>query len=547
MKRDSFDISNLISHPDKIDAKKDAFGIVLRFVIFGLLWILISDNLLSWLIDNPSLYIKLQTYKGWLFVVLTAILIYGLVYRRMNLLGQAIKKIVEGYEQLAATYEEMVATEDELLKQKERLQYLAYYDSLTGLINRVKFEQEIESNLMQEGSEKYFAAFLIDIDNFKYINETLGHSAGDTFLQFIADKFQSIIQPPNIVARISGDEFAILIKDVKDKDKIIDHVEAIKQAVGDVWKLNDYEFYISLSIGITQYPEDGVNLAELHKNANIALNKAKQLGKNCYVFFTEQIKTDNLEHINMVSQLKHAIENQEFMLMYQPQFNLVTGEITGVEALIRWLHPERGFISPAEFIPLAEETGQIYEIERWVFNEAIRQMKLWDSLGYPAIEVSVNLSSKSLTSEFNFFEIEGILNLHNFNRARLVVEITETAIISDVHCAIERLQRLRNSGIRIALDDFGTGYSSLTYLKELPIDLVKLDSNFIKCIENKGSDSVIVKSILQLSHELSYQVIAEGVETSGQLECLIDYGCKSGQGYLFSKPIKVEELENRYF
>jgi diguanylate cyclase (GGDEF)-like protein len=465
----------------------------------------------------------------------------------MNLLGQAIKKIAEGYEQLATTYEKMVATEDELLSQKEKLQYLAYYDSLTGLINRVKFEQKLASIIKQDDGEKHFTVLLINIDNFKNINNTLGHSAGDNFLQFIADKFKGIIEPPNIVARTGGDEFTVLIKDKNDKENIIDYVMAIKQAVGDTWIFNGYEFYISLSIGITQYPEDGVTVTDLYRNASIAMHKAKQLGKNCYVFFTEQIKTDNLERIGMVNQLKHAIENQEFVLMYQPQFNLVTGEITGVEALIRWLHPEQGFISPAEFIPLAEETGQIYEIERWVFNEAIRQMKLWDSLEYPPIEMSVNLSSKSLTSDFNFFEIEEILNHHDFNRNRLVVEITETAIISDVKCAIKRLQRLRESGIRIALDDFGTGYSSLTYLKELPIDLVKLDCNFIKFIENEGIDCVIVKSIMQLSHDLSYQVVAEGVETSGQLECLIDYGCKSGQGYYFSKPIKVEELERRYF
>lgn len=246
----------------------------------------------------------------------------------------------------------------------------------------------------------------------------------------------------------------------------------------------------------------------------------------------------------MANKLQLGIENKEFTLYYQPQFELNTGEILGVEALVRWTHPEEGIISPTEFIPLAEETGQIYSIERWIIKNALQQKKKWEEEGFSNIELSINLSGKTLTSDINFIEIEMILEAFDIDYSNIVIEITETAIISNINLAIERIKRLKKRGIKIALDDFGTGYSSLTYLKEFPIDIIKLDRSFINLIPQEGIATVIVKAILSLACDLKYEVVAEGIETIEQLEYLKLHNCKSGQGFLLSRPLSEEKINN---
>ncbi|AOY75357.1 EAL domain-containing protein [Clostridium formicaceticum] len=434
-------------------------------------------------------------------------------------------------------------------KYEENVSRIAFYDTLTGLPNRIMFENEIKNFLHQKIEKNKVAIIYIDIDNFKYINDTLGHQAGDEFLKYIGDTLNTEIKIPNLVARLGGDEFAILFTELQSNEILIETIEEIKKKIGRTWSIKNHQFFVSMSIGIAKFPDHGHNITELLKNADIAMYAAKQEGKDKILFYKKDIQTNNLNHVQMANKLQSAIENEEFMLFYQPQFKLNTGEIVGLEALIRWNHHEEGFISPVEFIPVAEDTGQIYSIERWIVKTALAQKKQWEKEGLGHVELSINLSGKTLTSDVNFQELEILLSTFDVDYSKITIEITETAIISNVDLVIRRLNRLKAKGLKIALDDFGTGYSSLTYLKKFPINIIKLDRSFIQLIPKNSIDTVIIKHILSLAHDLRYEVIAEGIETREQLEYLKKCFCENGQGYLLSKPLsqeKVNELMNSF-
>lgn len=419
---------------------------------------------------------------------------------------------------------------------------------MTGLPNRNSFSLTLD-NIFTDPSERAsrgFTMLLVDIDNFKYINDSLGYSAGDEFLKYLAKTLEALVVAPNVIARVGGDEFAIILYDVVEKEAVVDFVNNIKESINETWMSQGLEFYISFSIGINPCSDRACNQEDIYRYADMALHKAKLQGKNQYVFFTEEIKKENLAKIDLVGSIKVAIEREEFILHYQPQFNLDTDEIVGVEALIRWPHPIKGNISPMEFIPLAEETGLIYGIEYFVFEQAIEQLLDWKAKSYSDIKMSINLSSKSLMNEISFRRIEEILDSYKYDKSDITVEITETAIITDVQVAMDNLGRLRARGINVALDDFGTGFSSLTYLKDLPINIVKLDSSYSVSVDGESSDSFIVKSILQLSHKLGYAVVAEGIEEDSQRVQLREYGCIYGQGYLYSRPLPALEVERLF-
>jgi EAL domain-containing protein (putative c-di-GMP-specific phosphodiesterase class I) len=305
-----------------------------------------------------------------------------------------------------------------------------------------------------------------------------------------------------------------------------------------------------MSVGVVIYPKDGDTTTELLKNADIAMFTAKREGRNRILFYQEDVHEHNQWNASMINNLQYGIEEEQFTLYYQPQFNLLTGEIIGMEALVRWVHPEDGCISPSQFIPLAEETGQIYSLERWIVSRALEQKKSWEKQGFRNLILSVNLSGKTLTSEINFNELNQILSQYDVDYSTVVIEITETASISDIDIVIDRLNELKKKGLRIALDDFGTGYSSLNYLKKFPIDIVKLDKSFINSITDGGIDTLLIKNILFLAHDLKFEVVAEGIESQEQLDYLRKYFCESGQGYLFSRPLpeeKITDLLNKDF
>ena len=303
-------------------------------------------------------------------------------------------------------------------------------------------------------------------------------------------------------------------------------------------------------MGISVFPKDGSSKIEIFRSADLAMSRAKKEGKGRGIFYTGEILESNSEKIKISNQIQHAIEKKEFILYYQPQIYLNTGEIKGFEVLIRWNNPFSGFISPALFIPIAEETGQIFAIEKWIINNALKQKKILENKGYEHLDLSINLSSKTLMSNLNFHELEDILDENKVDYSHITLEVTETAIISDIEMAISRLLRLKRYGLKIALDDFGTGYSSLTYLKKMPIDTIKLDRSFVKSIEENDADTYIIKSILYLALDLKYNVVAEGIETEEQYRFLEKNNCESGQGFLMSKPVPIEDvyekLENAY-
>jgi diguanylate cyclase (GGDEF)-like protein/PAS domain S-box-containing protein len=417
---------------------------------------------------------------------------------------------------------------------EEKVRHLAFYDSLTGLPNRTMFENEISRCLSQKQLESFMIAY-IDIDNFKAINDSMGHQVGDLFLTYFADCLRAEIGEPNFAARLGGDEFAILFFHI-NKEELLEHIEVIRRRISKTWSIENYQFFISMSIGVVCYPHDGRDSNILLKNADIAMYEAKREGKNRVLFYQEKINEQNFKHMKMINNLQYGIDEEQFVLYYQPQFDLVSRKIIGMEALVRWIHPQEGFISPVDFIPVAEESGQIYKLERWIVTKALEQKRILEELGFTDMIMSINLSGKTLTSEINFMELEQIIAEVEVDFTKVVIEITETANISDVDIVINHLNRLKRLGIRVALDDFGTGYSSLNYLKKFPINIIKLDKSFIDAINENGIDTLLIKNILTLAHDLKFEVIAEGIETKEQLEFLKEHYCGSGQGYLLGRP-----------
>jgi len=492
----------------------EAVNIVVKYGIFGVLWIILSDRMLEMLSADFEIYRHLQTYKGWIYVLITMMLLYILISRMNTRIHNA-------------TWES--------LKAMKELKRLAYYDTLTGLPNRTMFVNKIK-NLARSTRGKFAIAFF-DIDNFKYINDTMGHYVGDDFLKFLGKKMSIELQSPNMVARLGGDEFAVLFKDYETKENLLNMLERMKNNIGNTWNSGGREFFISMSVGVAVFPDDGYDFDTLFKHSDIAMYAAKKEGKNKIFFYEEGIQNEAIRHMHMANKLQKGLDNKEFELYYQPQIELETGRIIGMEALVRWNHPEEGFISPAEFIPVAEITGQIYDLERRIVEKALTQKEIWEKEGLDDIELSINLSSKSIISNLNFRSIELLFSDFDIDYQKIVIEITETAAISDLDAVIERLSTLKSKGIKIALDDFGTGYSSITYLKKLPIDIVKLDESYIG-----EKDSSIVKFVVSLAHDLGFRVVAEGIETSEQLNYLTGVGCEYGQGYFIGRPMCIEKI-----
>lgn len=448
------------------------------------------------------------------------------------------KLLSEGTEGTDSTFVSIGTDIEERKQYEDKIRYLAYYDTLTALPNRTLFENEIKSYLAKG---RNFTIAYIDIDNFKNINDSLGHQVGDIFLQYMANSLKGEIMEPDYIARLGGDEFAI-IYDNESLDTIQPRLEYIIKRISKIWTIENNQFYITMSIGVVGYPDHGNNASSLMKNADIAMYEAKKEGKNRIYIYKEEMEEYNSEHIRMISHLQQAIDQDNFILEYQPQFRLDSGKISGSEALVRWIHPEKGLIPPGRFIPLAEQTGQIFILERLIFRKALEQKALWEAQGLKDQILSINLSTKTLTSKLNFEELLRILDDYDLDYTRIVIEITETAGISEVDSVIDHLHSLKKRGIRIALDDFGTGYSSLNYLKQFPIDIVKLDRSFISAITEEGVDTLLIKNILTMAHDLSYEVVAEGIETEDQLDCLRRYTCEAGQGYLLSRPLSEDSI-----
>lgn len=639
----------------------DAYRAAIVYAIFGGLWILLSDSILEFVLPDIEKYKNIQTLKGVFYILITTLLVFTLLKRRMRLWLLEYKKNEKAYQELKITHEELVTLESELTYQKrlnenivaeapsiiitwddngrilsvnpfgesitgytqselmdgsgwkmiipedrhylvmdtyyniknkdealgydgalltkdgrridilwsskilynatdtggniyisigtdieerkkyeEKIEYMAYYDALTGLPNRFMFEQEVSRNISEDVHDLVIA--YMDIDNFKNINDSIGHQAGDIFLNYFASAILEQVEGKAFVARLGGDEFAILYRG-DSKEQVNQKVENLLEHINRIWSYDNKMFYISTSVGIVVYPEHGDNTLELLKNADIAMYASKREGRNRILFYKDELREENTRYADMANYLQQGIDQNQFYLVYQPQYKLCGKELIGVEALLRWEHPTEGFISPDQFIPVAEKTGQIYRLERWIIRKALEQKMFWEQQGFNNLMVSINLSTKTLTSEINFDEWVQILTSYSVDFSYIVIEITETADILDMEKVINRLYILKKIGVRVALDDFGTGYSSLNYLKKFPIDIIKLDRSFVNSITEDGVDTLLIKNILKLADDLKYKVIAEGIETNEQMQKLIDYNCESGQGFLLSRPLLVDNMK----
>ncbi|MGE8203217.1 EAL domain-containing protein [Heyndrickxia sp. NPDC080065] len=438
-------------------------------------------------------------------------------------------------------FSSMIRDITERKRTEAKINQMVYLDPLTGLPNRRLLNDRLSLALDQaEKNKQTIGIMFIDLDRFKYINDTLGHAIGDKLLIDVAKRIQACVKKTDTVCRQGGDEFIILFPNTTT-DEITKKAQKIIDLVGQSLMINEHEMFVTPSIGISLYPTDGWDIETLIKHADTAMYRAKEHGKNNFQFYTPDMNEAVTKKMQLEIGMRKALERGEFKLHYQPQVDVKTGNIIGVEALIRWLHPELGPISPAEFIPLAEETGLIIPIGEWVLYEACRQNKAWQNMGYPPIRVAVNISSRQFQQPNLVDVVKHTLNETGLDSEYLELELTES-IIQDSNYAITTMEKLKEMGIRLSIDDFGTGYSSLSYLKLLPINSLKIDQAFIKNIFTDAKDTALVQTIIDMAHNLDLKVIAEGIESSEQLYYLQQRQCNEGQGYFFSRPIPAEEM-----
>jgi diguanylate cyclase (GGDEF)-like protein/PAS domain S-box-containing protein len=429
-------------------------------------------------------------------------------------------------------------------KQAEvRIEYLAYYDDLTGLPNRNLFIDRLTQGIARiEYSKKLVAVLTIDIDKFKFINDSYGIEAGDAVLKAVAKKLTISVREGDTVARIGGDDFLVLLIDIAQSEDIILIVEKIMKNASQAIHLEGKEVVLTVSVGISVHPNDGQDASVLIKNAEIALARAKQQGRKSYQFYTEGMDIKASEFVQMEKDLFNAIKNEEFILHYQPVWDINTKKTTGMEALIRWKSPELGLVSPGKFIHVLEDTRMIIEVGEWVLRTAVRQVQEWQDKGYPVVPVSVNLSPIQFRQKDIAMMIEKIIRETGFNPSLLTLEITESAFMQDMEFTHSVLQNLRNIGVSISIDDFGTGYSSLAHLRKFPIDNLKIDMSFIREIATDTDTASIVTAIINMAHTLNLKTIAEGIETEEQWKMLRLLRCDMGQGFYLSKPLPAEEM-----
>ncbi|MBO8172350.1 MAG: EAL domain-containing protein [Bacillaceae bacterium] len=430
-------------------------------------------------------------------------------------------------------------------KAQETIRHMAYHDALTGLPNRRMFLELLTSAIIEaEKNDKKLAVMFIDLDRFKWINDTLGHEAGDLLLKSVARRLTTNLDEHDIVSRQGGDEFTILLPDT-DQERTETIAKKLLDVMTKPFLLKEDEVFLTISIGISMYPESGENIETLINNADAAMYRAKEQGNN-YQFYAADIDESLTRTMLLERELRKALELDQLSVHYQPQWDIQTGDMIGVEALLRWNHPELGSVSPGEFIPVAEDTGLIIPIGEWVLYQACKQMKAWQDQGFPHINISVNLSPRQFQQHNLTDMVDKILKETGLDPQYLELEITESIAMHHEDFAIEKLEQLKKLGVQIAIDDFGTGYSSLNYLKKFPVQKLKIDQSFVRDIDVDRDDETITRSIIAMAKNLQLKVIAEGVENEHQFSFLKEELCDEVQGFLFSPPRPAEEMKELF-
>ena len=426
---------------------------------------------------------------------------------------------------------------------EERIEFLAHHDALTNLPNRILTRDRFELAVAKAHRENTRIAVLyVDLDNFKYVNDSFGHPAGDQLIITSVERLKQHIRETDTVSRQGGDEFLIILPDITDTAVVERIATQILADLAAPFEIEGHTIGISASVGITTYPEHGSDFDILLKNADAAMYAAKTAGKNAYRVFSQEMTVDALDKLKLKAMLRLAIERKEFHLVYQPQIDLQTNRVVGVEALIRWSHPEQGIIPPGRFIPLAEESGMIGEIGEWVVDAACAQGKQWQDAGVEPLVIAVNVSAQQFTNGSILKCVRAALDRTGFQPSCLELEFTESGLLSDIQNSLATIESLRAMGVKMSIDDFGTGYSSLSYLQQFKVEKLKIDQSFVRSIGSSAEGMEIVRAIIQLGKTLQLQVIAEGVETELHHRTLLDLECDEAQGYLFSRPVPAPDL-----
>lgn len=426
---------------------------------------------------------------------------------------------------------------------QEKIHHLAHHDNLTGLPNRTQFRIRLNEALARtRRNEKLLALLFLDLDHFKRINDSLGHDVGDTLLQQTADRLASCIRETDSVSRLGGDEFTVILESINHVNNVIAIAQKLVHAISQPFLIGDHTLHVSVSIGITLYPLDDSEADLLIKNADMAMYHAKELGRNGFQFFSADLSQRVSEHMKLESELHRALEREEFVLYYQPIIETSTGLVKSAEVLLRWQHPERGLVSPAEFIPVLEESGMIMPVTEWVLQKSVKQIQDNTPAGVKPPALAINITAGCFRGNGITKCTGNILAGYGDQMGELILEVTESVLMQDTQHVIDLMHDLKAIGIKIALDDFGTGQSSLSHIRKFPIDIVKIDRDFVRGLPDNKADDALVSAIIAMSHGLGKKVVAEGVETEAQLDFLRGLGCDSIQGFLYSRPVPIEVM-----
>ena len=452
--------------------------------------------------------------------------------------------LIEGTDGKPSLIEGTVIDITERKRAEEQVKHLAFHDSLTGLPNRLLFNDRLRVAMVHANRyREKLAVLFLDIDRFKVINDSLGHPIGDELLRRIAERVGGCIRQEDTIARLGGDEFTVLLPGIAKEEDAATIAQKILEAVRLPFFIEHRELFITTSIGVTLFPEDGADPESLVRNADTAMYRAKEQGRDNAQLYAPAMNTKALERLSLEGRLRQALQNRELVVHYQPLIDLATGRIRGAEALLRWQHPELGLVAPAEFIAIAEVSGLIVPIGQWVLRTACAQARAWQLKGHPKFSIAVNLSARQFQQADLVFQVTEALHEADLPAASLDLEITESNAMQNAELSISTLQVLKNLGVSLSMDDFGTGYSSLNYLKRFPIDRIKIDQSFVRDVTRDPDDAAIASAIIAMAHSLKLTAVAEGVETEAQLEFLRAQQCDEMQGYLFSAPVPASEFE----